>query len=202
MIRDRGYLVFNPDYRGSGESEGHHELAKGEVDDVICAIDYLKSRGLVEDDRIGMYGQSHGAAISMLAAERDGRIKAVVEEAGFCDAVGLYENVAHSSDAGLRQLLNDALPMIGGTPQEVPQEYAVRSAINYVDSITAPILLIHGEKDPLIPAEQAYRMYDALKARGKTTELKIYPQEAHCVNDPVGRMEVWQLMFEWFERYV
>jgi dipeptidyl aminopeptidase/acylaminoacyl peptidase len=202
LIRDRGYLVFNPDYRGSGMSEGSHEGAKGEVDDVIAAIDYLESQGLIEEGRIGLYGQSHGAAVSVLAAERDPRIKAVVAEAGFYDAVGLYENIANSTDPAANTLLNELLPMIGGTPEQVPQEYAIRSALNNAGSMYAATLLIHGEKDPLCPVGQAYDMYEALLAAGKTAELKIYPDEAHCVNDPAGRQEVWDLMFAWFEKYV
>lgn len=202
MIRDRGYLVFNPDFRGSGMSQGSHEGAKGEVDDVIAAIDYLQQQGLVEGDRVGIYGQSHGAAVAVLAAARDPRIKAVVAEAGFYDAVGLYNNIASSTDPAAEALKNELLPMVGGTPEQVPQEYAVRSALNQVDTIRAAVLIIHGEKDPLCPVEQARRLYQALLERGKTAELKIYPEEAHCVNDPAGRLEVWELMFAWFERYV
>ena len=202
LVRDQGYLAFSPDFRGSGMSQGGHEGAKGEVDDVIAAIDYLKGQGLVAGDRIGLYGQSHGAAVSALAGERDPRIKAVVAEAGFYDAVGLYENAAASGDPAARALLNELLPMVGGTPEEVPQEYAVRSALHYASSMEAATLLIHGELDPICPVEQALRFRDALAAAGKTVELKLYPHEAHCVVDPAGRVEVWELMFAWFERYV
>jgi dipeptidyl aminopeptidase/acylaminoacyl peptidase len=201
-IRDKGYLVFNPDYRGSGGSQGTHEGAKGEVDDVIYGIEYIRSLGLVEGDRIGEYGQSHGGAVSMLAAERYPDIKAVVSESGFYDAVGLYENALASSDPNVTWLKDQFLPMAGGTPEQVPDEYYVRSAINNVDSIQAASLIIHGEKDPLIPVSQAYDMYDALIAAGKTAELKIYPDEAHCVASTAGRLEVWDMMFAWFERYV
>lgn len=202
LVRDQGYLVFNPDYRGSGMSQGSHEGAKGEVDDVIAAIDYLESQGLIEGERIGLYGQSHGAAVSVLAAERDPRIKAVVAEAGFYDAVDLYDNAASSTDPAAKTILNELLPMVGGTPEQVPQEYAVRSALNYVDSMQAATLLIHGEKDPICPVDQARRLYDALSAAGKTVEIKLYPDEAHCVVDPAGRVEVWELMFAWFDEYV
>lgn len=201
-IRDHGYLVFNPDYRGSGGSQGTHEGAKGEVDDVICGIEYIRSLGLVEGGRIGMYGQSHGGAVSMLAAERYPDVRAVVSEAGFYDAVSLFENALASSDPNVTWLKDQFLPIAGGTPDEVPWEYDVRSAINHVDSIQAASLIIHGAQDPLIPVSQAYEMYDALIEAGKTAELKIYPDEAHCVGSSEGRLEVWDMMFAWFEEYV
>jgi dipeptidyl aminopeptidase/acylaminoacyl peptidase len=202
MIRDKGYVVFNPDFRGSGKSEGKHEGAKGEVDDVISGIEYVKSLGVVQDDRVGIYGQSHGAAVAMLVSERYPVVKAVVEEAGFTDAVDLYNNSLNSNDPQVRVMRDQLVSMVGGTPQQKPAEYDARSAIKQADKMNAPVLLIHGAKDPLIPVTQAQRMYDALKAAGKTAELKIYPNEAHCVNDPAGRNEVWEMMFAWFQKYL
>jgi dipeptidyl aminopeptidase/acylaminoacyl peptidase len=202
MIRDHGYLVFNPDYRGSGKSEGRHELAKGEVDDVIAGIDYLREMGLVEGSRIGLYGQSHGAAVAMLTAERYHDVKAVVEEAGFTDATDLYYNVVNNSDPDIRALIDEVKPMAGGGPDQVPEEYEARSAILHASDLDAPTLIIHGALDPLIPVEQAERMYQALLDAGTTVVIKIYPDEAHCVNSPAGRAEVWDLMLAWFDKYV
>jgi dipeptidyl aminopeptidase/acylaminoacyl peptidase len=201
-IRDKGYVVFNPDFRGSGKSQGKHEGAKGEVEDVISGIKYVKSLGLVQDDRVGIYGQSHGAAVAMLASERYPGIKAVVEEAGFSDAADIYDNSLNSNELQVTTVRSDLLNMVGGTPAQVPEEYRVRSAIYGADRMGAPVLLIHGAKDPLIPVSQAQRMYDALIAAGKTAQIKIYPNEAHCVNDPAGRNEVWEMMFAWFQKYV
>lgn len=202
LVRDKGYVVFNPDFRGSGKSQGRHEGAKGEVEDVISGIKYVKSLGLVDDNRIGVYGQSHGAAVAMLAASRYPSIKAVVEEAGFTDAVDLYNNEVNATDPQIKQFRDELVSLVGGTPVQVPSEYQLRSAINYADKINAPVMLIHGAKDPLIPVSEAQRMYDALKAVGKTAKLKIYPNEGHCVNDPAGRAEVWEMMFAWFKKYV
>lgn len=202
MIRDKGYVVFNPDLRGSGKSEGKNEGAKGEVDDVISGIKYVKSLGVVQDNRVGIYGQSHGAAVALLVSERYPVVKAVVEEAGFTDAVDLYNNSLTSTDPQVVTMRDQLASMVGGTPQQKPAEYDARSAVNYADKMNAPVLLIHGALDPLIPVAQAQRMYDALKAAGKTAELKIYPKEAHCVNDPAGRNEVWEMMFAWFQKYL
>ncbi len=201
-MTDKGYLAFAPDFRGSGKSQGVHELAKGEVNDVIAGIDYVQAQGLIDHDRIGIYGQSHGASVSMLVAERDPRIKAVVEEAGFSDLTTLYQAEVTSTDPTVMATLAEALPMIGGTPQQVPGEYAVRSAVLGVATFNAPLLIVHGAQDPLVPVGQAYEMYDAMRAAGKTVEMKIYPDEQHCVAKPANRAEVWTLMFDWFARYV
>jgi len=62
----------------------------------------------------------------------------------------------------------------------------VRSALNYTDSMQAATPHHPRREGPLCPVEQARRLYDALKADGKTVEIKIYPNEAHTVTDPAG----------------
>ncbi len=201
IFAEKGYLALVSDYRGSGKSEGTHELAKGEVDDVIFGLKYLESKGWIDDERIAATGQSHGATVSILAAARYKKIKCVVAEAGFSDAVEGYEHLVTSSDPSAKEMFAKVKTIIPGGPDVFPEEYAVRSAINYVKDINAPVLLIHGAKDPLVPVGQSVKLYDAMKAAGKIVELKIYPNEAHCVNDPAGRAEIWNMTLEWFKKY-
>ncbi|MBN1289473.1 MAG: S9 family peptidase [Actinobacteria bacterium] len=200
IVRDKGYLVFNPDFRGSGMSEGEWELAKGEVDDVINGIEYIKSMGIVDDNRIGIYGQSHGATVALIAAGKYPGIRAVVAEAGFTDMRALEENVTNSDDPAIRKLGEEAKKRLGRDP--TGDDYSRRTALNFIDGVQAAVLVIHGEKDPLIPVSQAARYYEAMSAAGKTVELKIYPGEEHCVSSTEGRKEVWDLMFNWFEKYL
>lgn len=201
VFAEKGYLALVSDYRGSGKSEGRHELAKGEVDDVIFGLKYLESKGWIDDERIAATGQSHGATVSILAAAKYKKIKCVVAEAGFSDAVEGYKHISTSDDPASKEMFAKVKEIIPGGPDQYPEEYAVRSAINYVKDINAPVLLIHGAKDPLVPVDQSTKLYEALKAAGKTVELKIYPDEGHCVNNPLGRAEIWNMTLEWFRKY-
>jgi len=106
------------------------------------------------------------------------------------------------ADLKIKKILMPYYSVIGGTPDEVPQEYAVRSAVNYVNSIQAPILIIHGAKDPIVPVSQAEEMYQALRNAGKTVEMKIYPNEGHGVSDRRAQVKLWLLTFSWFEKYL
>ncbi len=200
VFAEKGYLALVSDFRGSGKSQGRHELAKGEVDDVIFGLKYLESKGWVDDERIAATGQSHGATVSLLAAAKYKKIKCVVAEAGFSDAAEGYKHISASDDPSCKEMLAKVKEIIPGGPDQYPEEYAVRSAINYVKEINASILLIHGAKDPLVPVDQSIKLYEALKAAGKTVELKIYPDEGHCVNNPLGREEIWNMTLEWFKK--
>ena len=57
--------------------------------------------------------------------------------------------------------------------------WAERSPINHVAEITAPLLLLQGTADPVVPASQAQEMYEALCANGSAVALKLYEGEGH-----------------------
>ena len=71
----RGYVVIAPEYRGStGYGEAFHQAIDyggHEVDDVISAVDYLKTLPHVDPDRIGIMGWSHGGYITLMSVFRD-----------------------------------------------------------------------------------------------------------------------------------
>ncbi len=66
---------------------------------------------------------------------------------------------------------------LGGTPTEVPQEYARRSSMTFAAQNRTPTLLMAGGRDLCTPAEQAARLHGALALAGTPTELVIYPDE-------------------------
>jgi dipeptidyl aminopeptidase/acylaminoacyl peptidase len=183
--------VFCPEYRGCGESEGEAEWAAGEVRDVLAAIEYLGTCGLT-DGRIGLYGVSHGAAVSVLAAGRNPEIDAVVAESGFYDMRGFYDHFVMAREEFIRAC--------GGTPEQVPGEYDRRSALNYVDDIDCPVLITHGKQDMVVPYQQAVDMHEALVTAGNPAALLLFEDGGHWISDPererrAGYMEmvVWWL---------
>ncbi len=186
------YLAFCSDYRGCGYAEGKTEWAAGEVDDVLMAIKYLRFRGLTSN-KIGAYGISHGATISIIAAAKEKDIDAVVAESGFYDMVDFYN---HAGD--FKGFFND---YCGGTPEQVPEEYAKRTALNYVDALNSPILLVHGKQDMVIPYQEVILMYFKLQINGKPAKLLLYNEEGHGIFSS-ARTEYMMKVYDWFNQFV
>ncbi len=179
-----GYVAIASDYRGTGQSQGVHEFAKGEVTDVLNALAYVKSLPNVDKSNMFMFGMSHGGGITYLACERTTDIKAAVVMSGFSNASAININDLPIDD-------------IGGTPDQVPEEYRIRSAINFVEGYRCPTLILHAQDDSTVPVQQADEMYEALKDRGIEVNKNIYPEGGHSL--AVHTSDVLSKTFQFFQ---
>jgi dipeptidyl aminopeptidase/acylaminoacyl peptidase len=91
--------------------------------------------------------------------------------------------------------------MIGGTPEEVPEEYACRSPLGGVDRISCPVLILHGEQDDVVPVVHARLLAGALEDLGKPCELGLLPEEGHSWSTP-GLRTVWSRTVAYLERHL
>jgi alpha-beta hydrolase superfamily lysophospholipase len=145
-------LVF--DYRGYGESEGSPGR-RGCLDDVRAAVDYARSRKEVDGDRIALFGQSLGGALSIVAAaERPGSVRAVVAEAAFTSHRAIARDV----------MQRNPITWLFAWPLAALALSCDYAPIDAVDQIApTPLLVVHGTADEVIP----YWMGEALYARAK-----------------------------------
>lgn len=171
-----GYVVFAPSYRGEDDSQGQVEVAKGEVDDALAAIDLMSSVPEADPNRIAMAGASHGALVSVLAAARDPRIKAVVSAYGVLDIYEWWDYLKRAHKLG-----NDAVTRrtYGDGPKARPQSFAMRHALNVVPELKCPVLVLQGKKDDIVPFQQAQRFEQAMRAANKDVQVELYPDCLH-----------------------
>ncbi len=177
----QGYVVFASSFRGEDQSEGEIEVALGEVDDVLAGLHWLAQHANIERadlERVALVGFSHGALISLQAAKRAHRFKALVFSYGVSD---IYRWVQYLRDT--KQLGQDALTMkIYGTgPQSRPAEYAARHGLANVDALDPKleVLIMQGKLDEIVPPAQAEALARALKARAIKTSVRYFPNATH-----------------------
>lgn len=173
-----GFIVFGSSYRGEEGSEGRVEVEKGEVDDVLAGIDWLKTQARVDPKRIAMMGTSHGAIIGLLAAAKSRDVRALVYAYGVSDIYRWYQYLIDSNQLGKDQLTKDTY---GQGPNDRPQSFAIRNGLNYLPQIpaTMPTLILQGAKDTIVPLEQAQFLFDGLTKLERPVTLKVYPNSGH-----------------------
>lgn len=171
-----GYAVVAPTYRGEDGSEGQVEVAKGEVNDALNALAWLRAQPRADPARIAMVGTSHGALVSLLAASRTSRLRALVFAYGVADIERWYGYLVAT-----RQLGTDALTrrVYGDGPAARPQSFRIRNGRLVADRIAVPTLILQGGKDTLVPPDQARLLQGLLSAAGVPSELRVYPASGH-----------------------
>ena len=192
-LAKQGFVVFAPSYRGEDDSEGEIEIAVGEVDDVVAAVLELRKHPGIVSDRFVMLGTSHGALISVKAAARPelcGVVRAVVPAYGVMDIYTWYQYLL-DNDFDVRDPLS--LRIYGDGPQDRPEAFAKRHALNFLDDLcpTTPLFVVQGALDRIVPVDQAHILSAALAERGRNGDrTTVYEHGGHGFlywDDPENR---------------
>jgi uncharacterized protein len=192
----RGFSVLMIDLRGHGES-GPSRFGFGltERRDVLGALDWLIDRGF-SAGRIGVLGVSMGAATAIGAAAEDERIGALVADSCYAEIAPIIET-HWSSMTHLPAIL--LLPTEWFAKHVFACDIDSARPVDEIGLIRRPILLVHGEADPVTPAEHARRLKEA---SGPWAELCLARSERHAgvyLDDPRAYHEK---VSEFFDRYI
>lgn len=186
----RGYVVIQPNFRGSGgyglefRNAGFGEWGAKMQTDVSDALATLARQGVVDPRRACIVGASYGGYVAL---------------AGVTVQKGLYRcavSVAGISD--LSYFMNEILYRQGGEERNAETRYfreylgdkttiAARSPVKLAEQADAPILLIHGTEDVVVPIQQSREMEAALRKAGKPVEVVTLPKEDHWLSREEGR---------------
>jgi dipeptidyl aminopeptidase/acylaminoacyl peptidase len=205
---NKGYVVMFPEYHGSsgyGDQIFKNNYGTSDVADVLAATDYLvKSHPYVDAERLGIYGHSRGGMVTLLAIERaPTKYKAAVDVAGLVDFLAF---MAYKPD--WRRMETAADPVFGGKlPAENLAPYMEITPLNHVDKIQAPLFIAATTGDKTVPLTlHTGRLVDALKARNKVHEVKIYEMapgdHLFLFGDTDERRDLFQRSFAFLERYL
>jgi dipeptidyl aminopeptidase/acylaminoacyl peptidase len=177
-IANQGYVVIAPNYRGStgyGQSfqdANRMDAGGGELDDVLDAAAFIEKSGFVDPKKLIVMGGSYGGYLSMMAVTKaPQRWAAGVPIVPFVNWFTEFAN----EDAQLQE--SDRLFM--GDPVKDKALWMERSPVNFLDKVTAPLLLLAGGNDPRCPKTEAQQVAHAIKERGGKVQLKIYENEGH-----------------------
>lgn len=173
----RGFAVLDVNYRGStGFGRAYRERLNGhwgvmDVNDCVDGVRCLVDRGFVDPKRVAIRGGSAGGFTTLNALANTDVFTAGTSLYGIAD-LRLLSAETHKFESRYDARLI-------GTEDPNSELWATRSPITHIHQINAPLLLLQGEDDKVVPPSQARLMFDALKDRGNAVAMKIYPGEAH-----------------------
>lgn len=199
----RGFLVFQPNYRGSDNMGdaflqaivGH--VTSGPGRDNLLGVEAVKKLGIVDEARMGVSGWSGGGLQTSWIIGHTHEFKAAVSGA----AVNDWYEQATLADIG-EDFAAAFIPGPSPFTLEGRAAYRAESPITFANSVTTPTLILSDTGDQRVPVTQAYAFYHALKDRGTTVEFAAYPRSGHFPTDPVGIESVYRRWIGWFTRWL
>lgn len=186
----QGFVVFKPDYRGHGDSEGQPQGAyysDAYITDVMNALASVQQLTEVNPDRVGMWGHSLGGHLTLRAMVISSEVKAGVIWAG---VVASHEDMMHNwrsstpwqpspQEQRARRPSRQALIDQFGTPEENEAFWQSISPIFFVSEIAGPVQIHHGTADGTVPWEFSQSLHDALAAADQSVEYYLYQGADH-----------------------
>jgi pimeloyl-ACP methyl ester carboxylesterase len=193
----QGYAVIQPNYRGSTVSDrftaaGYGEWGRKMQTDLSDAVHYLAQRGTIDPKRVCIVGASYGGYAALAGVTSDPSVyRCAVSVAGLSDLKRFlrWTNEYKGSHDNFEQRYWDRFMGVSGPGDPALQAI---SPIEHIGALTAPVLLIHGRDDTVVPYEQSEVMANALKRSGKSVEFVTLRNEDHWLSRSDTRYQMLQ----------
>ncbi|MCJ7557914.1 MAG: S9 family peptidase [Gammaproteobacteria bacterium] len=202
FLASHGIAVLQVNFRGSGgygrdfEKAGYRNWGSKIQYDIIDGTRNLVEQGIVNKDRICIYGGSFGGysalQSSILAPDL---FACAVGFAGVYDLKMMYE----LGDIPERESGITFLEKVIGQDDENMTAF---SPVHNVDKLKAPVLLIHGEEDPRAPIEQAEELRDALEKKGHPYEWVVIKDEGHGFYNEKNREDMYKVLLTFLDKHL
>ena len=204
ILADEGYVLLQPNIRGStGYGRKFQDMnlmdwGGGDLEDVAAGANYLKSLTYVDKARIGIFGGSYGGFMTFLAVTKKPELWAIA-----CAWIGIshLKTFYERSQPHFKYFIR----MHMGDPEKDSELWEDRSALNFIQNIKCPILIVHGVHDPRCPIEESRQFRDKLvelgKKEGEDFEYVEFGEEGHgAYTDMSMRTRTFKIIMEFFNR--
>jgi dipeptidyl aminopeptidase/acylaminoacyl peptidase len=199
LAATNGWLVFEPNYRGSTGYGDKFLLQIVPVivsrpgKDILEGVDALVKDGIADPDHLTIGGYSYGGYMTNWLITQTTRFKAAVTGAGAVEHIGNWGNDDTTYD--------DAY-FLGGRPWEAAKQYHDEAAIFQIDKVRTPTHMVAGADDIRVAVMEDYLLEHALYSLGIPNKLLIFPGEGHSLskNPWHGKIKVREEL-KWLQKY-
>lgn len=202
LLAAHGYIVFNPNYRGSdnmGEKYWYaimNDAGAGPGRDVMAGISALESTYHIDTSRVAVSGWSYGGYMTSWMEGHYDIWKAAVAGAAVNNWVDEYD--LSDNSVGVRYNFGLKSPWLKGEMKA----YRDQSPVSYAWKISTPTLILSDTGDARVPITQSYEMFRALSNRGTKTQFFAYPVGGHFPGDPIRSQDVDRRWIGWIVDYL
>jgi dipeptidyl aminopeptidase/acylaminoacyl peptidase len=202
-MASRGYAVLQVNFRGSDGygwdflQAGFGQWGRKMQTDLSDGVRHLASQGVIDPKRVCIVGASYGGYAALAGVTLDpGVYRCAVSVAGLSD-LKRFTTWSRSVHSRAAERYWDRF--MGAENSRDPSLTEVSPAA-HVDRVAAPVLLIHGKDDTVVPLAQSQVMADALKKAGKPVELVVLKGEDHWLSTGETRLAMLRATVDFLEK--
>ena len=206
LLANRGYAVLQMNYRGSpGYGDELYRAARRQIgrkiqDDIEDGARWAIAAGVADPARIAIVGGSYGGYSALFALGHDPELyRCGVSINGVTDWPEIFDDRKSDPDykAANRHWRREI-----GDPEADGVFLREISPVNFADKIVAPVLILQGKQDKVVPQEQAKLMVAALEKAGRKPESAFIPRMGHQMSTPEARGAVASKLVEFLEKHL
>ena len=217
FLAEKGFLVASIYYRSSAEAHFPAQLI-----DVKSAVRFLRANAekyRIDPNRIGVMGRSAGGYLAAFAAmntkgydegdnlEYSSDVQASWDMFGPVDLYMCYQkNKELVKDPNARwKKLSETHEgaLLGCAEEDLPEVTVKSSPVNYVNDKMCPILIMHGDSDPMVPYKMSEELYDKIAEAGMEDREELYLLKgAGHGSDEFFQESTKKIALEFFEKYL
>jgi dipeptidyl aminopeptidase/acylaminoacyl peptidase len=193
-LANKGYVVLDMDYRGSSgygrdwRTGVYLHMGGRDLEDVLGAVEYLRGRGDIDMQRVGIWGSSYGGFMTNMAMF----LSPDTFRAGAAfSAVNDWENY-NAFYTGQRLT----------TPRDNPEAYRRSSPITFAGLLKNHLLMVHGIVDSNVMFQDAVQLSEKLIHEGKEFEEAYYPEEDHLFARDESLIDAFRRAGNFFDRWL
>ncbi len=197
---NRGYTIFSPNFRGStGYGSEFVKLVErdwgeGPRLDNVAGIEWLFENGITNPDKLFLVGGSYGGYMALLLHGRHLEyFKAVIDIFGPSDLFTFVESVPPHWKPIMDRWVGD--------PVRDKERFIKDSPVTYLDTMTKPMLVIQGAKDPRVIKAESDQIVAKLKEKGRDVEYIVLEDEGHGFLKKENEIKVYLGMLDFMEKY-
>jgi len=197
-LASRGYAVLSVNFRlssGFGKdfvNAGNGQWGRRAHEDILDALKWCVDAGIADKEKLAIFGSSYGGYEALASLTFSPDIYAcAIASCGPSNLKTVLDNVpfywefpsAPLSDKMNFFTKNAFITSMGGNPDkecDIPFLESC-SPLNYVDKIQKPLLLIHGDNDPIVAASESNQIFESMKKKNLPVTYLSFPDEGHGI---------------------
>ncbi|MAY63081.1 MAG: hypothetical protein CML29_12790 [Rhizobiales bacterium] len=202
LLAARGFVVIIPSMPYDKAALGDERvLADCLTDTALPACDAVVEAGYGDRDRIHVAGHSLGGWATLVLLTKSMAFRSGIAMAATSNLLSQTDDVRLRFDAivdssrapGLADNFHVTEP-----PWKRLDPYLRNSPLFSVETVSAPVLMIHGDQD-YVEIGQSEQMFAALRSLGKPAEFVRYWGEGHVLESPTNIRDAWKRIIDWLE---